>query len=125
MTAASTTPKKPAPRKPRVPADKKAPTIRPESTPEYKLMRPFSSITLAEQEALFDLHFDMQDVQEECEGLPEREAKRKLMRSVFATSAVLRNYAVDPEAYDIYLSGSNALDRATTIVQVWLGELGK
>lgn len=124
-TAKSSTAPARKPRTAKAPADRKAPAVRPENTPGYKLMKKFADIPLWEQEALFNLYDDLRDIEARSEGLSDEDARRLYISTMMQVAKELRNYAIEPEAYDVFLSGADALSRAGELSTTWLGQLGK
>lgn len=130
MTAASPTPaaKTTAARKPRAPkapADRKAPAVLYKNTPAGKLMKPLSDIPLHEQRPIIKLTRKYQNVEEQTEGMGDEEAIDFMIDTIFEVANEMRAYAVDQDAFDEYLKGMGALDRAKDLMEAWLGHAGK
>lgn len=129
---------------PKKPADRQAKEIetRPEDTPGWELMKPFSEIPVWDQMPLMAmLHDAMDDSEidrlsnEEFANLTPEERKAKIeeagetrnfdIRILGNLAFELKKFAVDEEAYTKFCSGSGAMERSLNLAMAWVGQMGE
>lgn len=130
--------KKPTDRKPKGAAKAKAAT-RPEETPGWELLRPFSEVPVWEQMPLVQLLDNVISDStrelskaeyaalspEERKALKEGKSQSVDLNMFGQLAKALIEFAVDKEAYTKFCSGSGAMERSMTLAMAWVGQMGE
>lgn len=129
-------PKKPTDRKPK--GEAKVAT-RPEETPGWELLRPFSEIPVWEQMPLIQLLDNVISdstrelskaefaalTPEERKSLKEGRSTTMDLTMFGELAKSLKEFAVDEEAYIKFCSGSGAMQRSMELAMAWVGQMGE
>lgn len=135
-------PKKAAPKKPtdRKPKGEKAKAVtRPEETPGWELLKPFSEVPVWDQMPLVQLLDNVISdstreltkaeyaalTPEERKELKEGKAQSVDLNMFGQLAKSLIEFAVDKEAYTKFCSGSGAMERSMTLAMAWVGQMGE
>lgn len=130
-------PKKPTDRKPK--GSKAQVATRPEETPGWELMRPFSEIPVWEQMPLIQLldnvisdsTRDLTKAEyaaltpEERKSLQEGRTTTMDLTMFGELAKALKDFAVDADAYTKFCSGSGAMHRSMELAMAWVGQMGE